>query len=76
MKKFTKRALLATAVVLAFSTTSFAANMIDKCEVIGKKGETPITAPAKAGQLTLETNLPAPIWWMCGRRPTATICSR
>ncbi len=63
MMTFTKRALLATAAVLALSTASFAADMIGNCEVIGKKGEMPIAAPAKAGQLTLETNLPAPIWY-------------
>jgi polar amino acid transport system substrate-binding protein len=37
--------------------------MIGNCEVTGKKGSIPIAAPAKAGQFTVLTSLPAPIWW-------------
>ena len=59
----TKRALLCAATLFAFSTASFAADMIGNCEVTGKKGETPIASPAKPGQLTVEVSLPAPIWW-------------
>lgn len=61
--KFTKRALLAASALLIASSTSFAADMIGNCEVTGKKGEFPIANPAKAGQLTVEVSLPAPIWW-------------
>ncbi len=61
--KFTKRALLAASALLIVSGTSFAADMIGNCEVTGKKGEFPIANPAKAGQLTVEVSLPAPIWW-------------
>lgn len=59
----TKRALLCAATLFAFSTASFAADMIGNCEVTGKKGETPIASPAKPGQLTVQVSLPAPIWW-------------
>ena len=59
----TKRALLCAATLFAFSTASFATDMIGNCEVTGKKGETPIASPAKPGQLTVEVSLPAPIWW-------------
>ena len=38
-------------------------DMIGKCELSGAKGSNPIAAPAKAGQLTVQVNLPAPIWW-------------
>jgi polar amino acid transport system substrate-binding protein len=58
-----KRNFLALAAVLAFSTSALAADMIGNCEVIGKKGSIPIAAPAKAGQLTVQVSLPAPIWW-------------
>ena len=61
--RLTKRALLCAATLFAFSTASFAADMIGNCEVTGKKGETPIASPAKPGQLTVEVSLPAPIWW-------------
>jgi polar amino acid transport system substrate-binding protein len=37
--------------------------MIDNCEVTGEKGSMKIDKPAQPGQLTLETNLPAPIWY-------------
>jgi polar amino acid transport system substrate-binding protein len=58
-----KRVLLATAALLAFSLPASAANMIGNCEVTGEKGSIPIANPAKAGQLTVEVSLPAPIWW-------------
>ena len=61
--KFIKRAVLAGATVFLMASTSFAADMIGNCEVTGKKGEFPIANPAKAGQLTVEVSLPAPIWW-------------
>jgi polar amino acid transport system substrate-binding protein len=37
--------------------------MIGNCELSGAKGSIPIESPAKAGQLTVEVSLPAPIWW-------------
>lgn len=58
-----KRVLLAAAALLAFSMPASAANMIGNCEVTGEKGSIPIANPAKAGQLTVEVSLPAPIWW-------------
>jgi polar amino acid transport system substrate-binding protein len=58
-----KRVLLAAAALLAFSIPASAANMIGNCEVTGQKGSIPIATPAKAGQLTVEVSLPAPIWW-------------
>lgn len=58
-----KRVLLAAAALLAFSMPASAANMIGNCEVTGQKGSIPIANPAKAGQLTVEVSLPAPIWW-------------
>ena len=45
------------------SLPASAANMIGNCEVTGEKGSIPIASPAKAGQLTVEVSLPAPIWW-------------
>jgi polar amino acid transport system substrate-binding protein len=61
--KFTKRVLMIGAAVVAMSTASFAMDMIGNCELSGKKGEIAIASPAKAGQLTVEVSLPAPIWW-------------
>jgi polar amino acid transport system substrate-binding protein len=58
-----KRALIAGAAMMAFMMPASAANMIGNCEVSGEKGSIPIAAPAKAGQLTVEVSLPAPIWW-------------
>jgi len=58
-----KRVLLAATALLAFSLPASAANMIGNCEVAGEKGSIPIANPAKAGQLTVEVSLPAPIWW-------------
>ncbi len=37
--------------------------MIGNCEVYGEKGSIPIANPAKPGQFTVLTSLPAPIWW-------------
>ena len=59
----TKRALLCAVAIMSHSVTSFAADMIGNCELTGKKGEIPLANPAKAGQLTVEVSLPAPIWW-------------
>ena len=39
-----------------------AADMIGNCAVTGVKGSIPMT-PAKAGQITVEVNLPSPGWW-------------
>jgi polar amino acid transport system substrate-binding protein len=58
-----KRVFLALAALLAFSSSALAVDMIGNCELSGAKGSIPITAPAKAGQLTVQVNLPAPIWW-------------
>src|SRR5262245_8955977 len=60
-----KRMLIGTAAiaVLALATPSFAADMIGNCELFGQKGSIPIAEPAKAGQITVEVSLPAPIWW-------------
>ena len=58
-----KRVVLAAAALLALSLPASAANMIGNCEVTGEKGSIPIASPAKAGQLTVEVSLPAPIWW-------------
>jgi polar amino acid transport system substrate-binding protein len=58
-----KRMLLAGATLLAFAGSASAADMIGNCELTGKKGQIPIEKPAKAGQLTVEVSLPAPIWW-------------
>ncbi|MEO9166897.1 MAG: ABC transporter substrate-binding protein [Aestuariivirga sp.] len=61
--KITKLALLAAAGLIAMAVTAQAADMIGKCEMTGKKGSIPIAKPAKAGQFTVETNLPGPVWW-------------
>jgi polar amino acid transport system substrate-binding protein len=58
-----KRMFLAFAALVAFSTSAMSMDMIGNCELSGAKGSIPITAPAKAGQLTVQVNLPAPIWW-------------
>jgi polar amino acid transport system substrate-binding protein len=58
-----KKTLLAAVAILAMAGAASAANMIDNCEVTGEKGSMKIDAPAQPGQLTLETNLPAPIWY-------------
>ncbi len=53
---------LATALMLAAAPVATAADMIGNCELTGEKGSIPLT-PAVAGQLTVETSLPAPGWW-------------
>ena len=53
---------LAVAMTLAAAPIASAADMIGNCELTGEKGSIPLT-PAKAGQLTVEVNLPAPGWW-------------
>lgn len=58
-----KRTLLAAAALLALAGPASAAGMIGNCELTGAKGSIPIASPAKAGQLTVEVSLPAPIWW-------------
>jgi polar amino acid transport system substrate-binding protein len=55
-------ALAAVLLALAPARPAAAADMIGNCEVTGQKGAFPLT-PAKAGQLTVEVNLPAPGWW-------------
>lgn len=59
----TKRVVLALAAAMMMSGTAWSANMIGNCEVTGEKGSIPIANPAKAGQFTVLTSLPAPIWW-------------
>ena len=61
--KLTKRMLIAGFTVMAMAVPAFAADMIGNCELSGKKGSIPIATPAKAGQITAEVSLPAPIWW-------------
>jgi polar amino acid transport system substrate-binding protein len=53
---------LAVAITLTAAPIASAADMIGNCELTGAKGSIPLT-PAKAGQLTVEVNLPAPGWW-------------
>ncbi len=65
MNRF-KGILLASGVIAllaGFHATAQAADMIGNCELTGQKGSIPIANPAKAGQLTVEVSLPAPIWW-------------
>jgi polar amino acid transport system substrate-binding protein len=59
----TKRLLLAAVAAVALAAPAAAANMIGNCEVSGEKGSIPIANPAKPGQFTVLTSLPAPIWW-------------
>ena len=66
MTRISKRMLLAAGAVLALAAgglSAQAADMIGNCELTGQKGSIPIANPAKAGQLTVEVSLPAPIWW-------------
>ena len=58
----TKRLLLA-AVAAIVLTAPASAEMIGNCEVTGAKGSMAIATPAKEGQFTVLTSLPAPIWW-------------
>ena len=55
-------ALAAVLLALGLARPAAAADMIGNCEVTGQKGAFALT-PAKAGQLTVEVNLPAPGWW-------------
>jgi polar amino acid transport system substrate-binding protein len=61
--KFLKVSALAVSALVALSMAASAADKIDNCEVTGKKASMKIDKPAQAGQLTLETNLPAPVWY-------------
>ena len=61
--KITKFVALAAAGLVAMTVAATAADKIGNCEVTGKKGSMPIAKPAKAGQFTVETNLPGPVWW-------------
>jgi polar amino acid transport system substrate-binding protein len=64
--RISKRMLLVASAVLALATAGLSAEAADKignCELTGQKGSIPIATPAKAGQLTVEVSLPAPIWW-------------
>ena len=66
MTRISKRMLLAAGAVLALAAGGLSAEAADKignCELTGQKGSIPIASPAKAGQLTVEVSLPAPIWW-------------
>ena len=58
-----KKMLLAAVAVMAMAGAASAANMIDNCEVFGEKGSMKIDKLAQPGQLTIETSLPAPIWF-------------
>lgn len=60
MKQLSKLALVAVASLVLSS--AMAQTKIGNCEVSGKMGQFPIK-PAVAGQLTVEVNLPAPIFW-------------
>ena len=55
-------AVAATFLALAVAPSAMAADSIGNCELTGTKGSMPFT-PVEAGQLTVETNLPAPGWW-------------
>jgi polar amino acid transport system substrate-binding protein len=58
-----KTASIAMAALLAATAALPAvAETIGKCELHGKRAEYPL-APARPGQLTVEVNLPAPVWW-------------
>lgn len=50
------------ALALLAAAPALALDKIGNCELYGKKGEIPFT-PARAGQITVEVNLPAPAWW-------------
>ncbi|CAN5531152.1 ABC transporter substrate-binding protein [soil metagenome] len=66
MEPLKRAALAASAIVLGWALatpSAAAADMIGNCELSGTKGSIPIAAPAKAGQLTVEVSLPAPVWW-------------
>ncbi len=59
----TKRNFLALATLVALSTSAMSMDLFGNCVLIGAKGSIPVAAPAKAGQLTVQVSLPAPIWW-------------
>jgi len=61
--KFLKVSALAASALVALSMAASAADKIDNCEVTGKKASMKVDKPAQGGQLTLETNLPAPVWY-------------
>ncbi|WP_395688116.1 ABC transporter substrate-binding protein [Aestuariivirga sp.] len=61
--KLIKRTVIAAAALVVLSLPAAAGGKIGNCEVSGEKGSIPIATPAKAGQLTVEVSLPAPIWW-------------
>ncbi len=63
MMKVVKFAAVLAAGLVAMAVSASAADKIGNCEVTGKKGSFPIAKPAKAGQFTVETNLPGPVWW-------------
>jgi polar amino acid transport system substrate-binding protein len=54
--------MLMAGLMITIAPAPRAADMIGNCELTGEKGSIPLT-PAKAGQLTVEVNLPAPGWW-------------
>jgi polar amino acid transport system substrate-binding protein len=56
-------ALAAALLAIAVAPSAMAdSGKIGNCELTGEKGSIPFT-PARAGQLTVEVNLPAPGWW-------------
>jgi polar amino acid transport system substrate-binding protein len=55
--------LAAVMAIAGYATPASAADMIGNCELSGTKGSIPIANPAKAGQFTVLTSLPAPVWW-------------
>ena len=61
--KILKQIVIGAVASIAMLGAASAANMIGNCEVTGEKGSLPISAPAVAGQFTVEVSLPAPIWW-------------
>ena len=56
------RLIFSAALLMLGATLPAKAEMIGNCEVTGTKGSDPIK-PAIAGQLTVQTSLPAPAWW-------------
>ena len=66
----TKAATTTTSAAPASSTAVIVeGGKIGNCEIKGKKGSSPVT-PVKAGQLTVQTSLPAPGWFN-GETPEA-----
>ncbi len=60
-KQFVAGSLICCAMLLGTGIPAMA-EKIGNCEVTGTKGSDPIK-PAVAGQLTVQTTLPAPAWW-------------